>query len=849
MKLLCYLKGLNWLLILTALAVRAQPADTVRTYVDAQGVWRWTDTGAELAFFGVNYTTPFAHAYRAHQQRRVDLRRAIEADVAHLARLRLNAFRIHVWDREITDQRGNLIENEHLDLLDYLIARLKAQGIAIVLTPIAWWGTGYPEPDPKTGGFSDYYTKCQLTADTVAWRIQANYLQQFIQHVNPYTGLAYRDDPDILAVEIFNEPCHRTATDTTTLYINTLVAALREAGLRKPIFYNISEGYHEAHGRAVCAADVQGITFQWYPTGLVRGRMLESNMLPNVDHYAMPPAAFPECQNKARLVYEFDAADVGGSYLYPAMARSFRAAGFQWATQFAYDPLFIADANTEYPTHYLNLVYTPAKALSLMIAAEAFRQLPRGIATGTYPESVRFGPFRVDAARNLSEMVTDTVFYYSNTTNTRPPHPELLRHVAGVGSSPVVRYEGSGAYFLDRLAPGVWRLEVYPDVFWIRDPFGRTGLHRPVARLVMRERSMTVRLPDLGTHFTLTPLNPGNQHWPAVDAGTFGIRPGVYLLRAAQVASPDSSWLRPVPFYLPPVPDAGLQVLHTPPIEMESGDTLWIQVVADATPDSVRLYVQRPGWRGFAVVRMVPLGGDRYGATLPPSVGQPGLLTYAVAVYLNGWAHTFPADELRDPQDWDFSGQKFWHAKLVAAAAPVVLLDPLRDTKRLLLPRLGRGFRFAVEPIPTETPGHWALRVMASGPDPEVQGFVFRTELPTGLRTRLNAHRWTHLRLRARAREGVGRLEVALVDLDGVAWATTLTLSEEWRNFRIPLQELQLVELALLPRPYPPFHPYFLATKPPADHVDPARLDGLQFRVSAVQDALAFEIAWVALER
>lgn len=842
-----FLKKAPWMLMLVALTVQAQAPEPVRTFVDAQGVWRWTDTGAEVAFFGVNYTTPFAHAYRAHRLRRVDLRRAIEADVAHLARLRLNAFRIHVWDREISDHRGNLIENEHLDLLDYLIARLKDHGIAIVLTPIAWWGTGYPEPDPKTDGFSDHYSKCELTADTTAWRIQANYLRQFIRHVNPYTGLSYRDDPDILAVELFNEPCHRTTPDTTTRYINTLVAALREAGLRKPIFYNISEGYTDAHGRAVCAADVQGITFQWYPTGLVRGRMLEGNMLPNVDRYAMPPAAFPECRNKTRMVYEFDAADVGGAYMYPAMARSFRAAGFQWATQFAYDPLFIADANTEYPTHYVNLVYTPAKAISLMIAAEAFRRLPRGVETGMYPESARFGPFRVDAARNLSEMVTDTAFFYSNTTDTRPPRPERLRHVAGVGSSPVVQYEGTGAYFLDRLADGVWRLEVYPDAYWVRDPFGRTGLHRPVARLVRRQRRMTIRLPDLGSDFSVQPLNPGNAHRPAVVAGAFGIRPGVYLLRAAGAAAVDSSWLRPVPFYLPSAVEGGLQVLHAPPVELTATDTLRVQVVADAAPDSVRLYVQRPGWRGFAAVRMVPLGGDRYGATLPPSVAQPGVLTYAVTVYIGGRTHTFPADEPRDVRDWDFAGRTFWQTTLVTPEAPIVLLDPRRDADRLLLPRFGRGFRFAVEPVPTDEPGRWALRATASGPDPEAQGFVFRTELPATLRDRLARGSWTHLRVRARACQGVRRLEVALVDLDGVAWAATVTLREDWRDVRIPLHALRPVELALLPRPYPPFHPYFFRTTPRADRIDPARLDGLQFRVRAAEGALAFEVAAVAL--
>ena len=31
--------------------------------------------------------------------------------------------------------------------------------------------------------------------------------------------------------------------------------------------------------------------------------------------------------HKAKIIYEFDAADIPGSYMYPAMARSFRAAG------------------------------------------------------------------------------------------------------------------------------------------------------------------------------------------------------------------------------------------------------------------------------------------------------------------------------------------------------------------------------------------------------------------------------------------------------------------------------------------------------------------------------------------
>ncbi len=834
------------------MAAQAQTGSESSTLVDAQGVWRWTSTGAEVARFGVNYTTPFAHAYRAHRRRDIDLRQAIVADVAHLARLRLDAFRIHVWDRELTDRRGNLIENEHLDLLDFLIAQLKARAIDIILTPIAWWGTGYPEPDPKTGGFSDYYTKCELTADTAAWRIQANYLQQFILHVNPYTGLSYRDDPDILAIELFNEPCHETPPEITTQYINFLVDVLRGVGLRKPIFYNVSQGYTEAHGQAVCAAAIQGITFQWYPTGLVRGRMLESNMLPNVDRYPMPAAEIPACQAKTRIVYEFDAADVGGSYMYPAMARSFRAAGFQWATQFAYDPLYIADANTEYPTHYVNLVYTPSKAISLMIAGEVFRHIPRGASEGIYPESTQFGPFQVNAVQDLSLMVTDTAFYYSNTTDVVPPRPELLRHIAGVGSSPVVEYEGTGAYFLDRLAAGVWRLEVYPDVFWVADPFGPTGLHRSVARLVARERQMMLRLPDLGTDFSVWPRNAGNTHRPAVMNGAFGIRPGVYILVARDTDHLDIVDMVEVePFYVPPIYKTPLQVLHTPPEALVADTTasLSVQVVADAPVDSVLLFVRRSGWRGFQAVRMQPVGGDRYRAFLPASVARPGRLTYVITLYQAGQPRTFPANERRDPRAWDFAGRVFWHTTLLPAGAPLVLFDPARDADRLLLPRFQRNFRFSVEAVPDSEPEQWALLVNTSGPDPESGIFALRIE-----RSRLRDERlyqaevFTHLRVRARAFEGIQTLEIALIDQDGTAWGTTLRLSNSWRDYRIPVQTLQPVPLVLLPRPYPQFLPYFFSATPRLSRIDLTRIDGLQIGVRPAGGA-AFALGYVMLER
>jgi hypothetical protein len=106
-----------------------------------------------------------------------------------------------------------------------------------------------------------------------------------------------------------------------------------------------------------------------------------------------------------------------------------------------------------------------------MIASAAFHRLPRLPAQRLYPANNAFGrirpgappEFRVSYEEDLSEHVSETTFLYSNNTQTRPPAPEKLERIAGCGSSPVVHYDGTGAYFLDRVAPGRWVLQVYPD--------------------------------------------------------------------------------------------------------------------------------------------------------------------------------------------------------------------------------------------------------------------------------------------------------------------------------------------------------------------------------------------------
>ena len=109
----------------------AAPGEERQSYtvtVDEQGVMRRSDNGEEVSYYGTNYTVPFAYSYRALGYLGRDRREAIDRDIYHIARLGLNAFRLHLWDAELADSEGNLLDNDHLDLLDYMISRL--EGVA-----------------------------------------------------------------------------------------------------------------------------------------------------------------------------------------------------------------------------------------------------------------------------------------------------------------------------------------------------------------------------------------------------------------------------------------------------------------------------------------------------------------------------------------------------------------------------------------------------------------------------------------------------------------------------------------------------------------------------------------------
>ena len=144
----------------------------------------------------------------------------------------------------------------------------------------------------------------------------------------------------------------------------------------------------------------------------------------------------------------------------------------QFATQFAYDPMYIAPVQHRIPDALSESCLRTAegarhedrrRGLSPRPAQQGLRPLPRQHALRRSACQLCGRSRRVRERQRSSST--------RPSTSTQPPAPRKLSELAGYGNSPLVHYPGAGAYFLDRLEPGVWRLEVMPDAIWVRDPF------------------------------------------------------------------------------------------------------------------------------------------------------------------------------------------------------------------------------------------------------------------------------------------------------------------------------------------------------------------------------------------
>ncbi|MDE5772935.1 MAG: hypothetical protein K2H86_00580, partial [Muribaculaceae bacterium] len=699
------------------------------------------------------------------------------------------------------------------------------------------------------------FDKCDIHANPKAQAIQERYLTQLAKHLNPYTGRTYAADRAIIGIEINNEPCHTAPAREVTKYIDRMAKALRDAGFDRIIMYNVS--HNPDVTAAYYDADIQATTYQWYPDGLVAGHERQGNLLPYVDAYPIPwSKKIAGYDRMARVVYEFDPGDVLCTYLYPAVVRTFRHQGFQWVTQFAYDPTPISRYNTEYQTHFLNLLYTPGKALGMMTAGEAMRRLPSSGEFGTYPTDTVFkgenAHFEVSYTRDLSLMTGPETFIYTNNTETVPESAERLRHIAGVGCSPLVSYPGTGAYFLDRLDDtGVWRLEVMPDVAIYEDPFEKTSLRRPVASLYYATHPMQILLPGLSDDYSAVQIADGegnvteSQIIKAVSS-TISVEPGVYILAkdeaslSAGINSADASVLAQycAPRYLTgaekhPIPS----VEHTPTAYIDINEPLSVRarVMAETPPARVVIYpADISFWREEnTLYEMNSTDGVNYTAVIPTEALRDGFRYNIVVETANSGVYTYPARSAGSPLDWDVITTQYYVSSPARPDDPFILYTPEERDKNLDVAMIPEEYSYRWRVVDNAPYGAPTLELNA---DPHSAGQIavraYVGELTDSPALRLEDKSMVEVITGRPLPVGT---TLSVTTTEGLTYTGDLTASEDGRSYSMELASCRLAPTLIIPAPYPTFLPREFT--PTADsvpqHPDPAEIEFVTLNIPA----------------
>jgi len=525
----------------------------LRPIVCREGVLRYDGDDSEVALWGVNFQTALSWEYNGRLKplgiplEAAALNRITDDNLAQLRPLGVGVLRLHLLPADFADAEGNLRDSVYLDALDYLISRCAAEGFYVYLTLVN---------DMKSYAFPDSFL---VGKERSRWLFEPRlvdcterYIGGLLRHVNRYTGRPYSAETAIGVIEVMNEPDYpdfaALATDpelgaareaftgwlqehgtvdypevlfrtyryeTVRLFIDRMVAAIRESGARQPVIWNLNWpqmiSAHEDIFQAAADSRADGVSFCLYPGQAdvpspfwqhpmdLSGRnylpYLKANYLEYERLRWVLGARFAA---KAKVVYEFETFYNQTTYLYPAMAALFRSLGVQIAPMWLYGLTPAA----EYlgGSHYLNLYCTPRKAVSFRIAAEVFRATPRYT---PYPvaatEEIVTPTWAVSFPRDVSIWSGNGLVMHSGPLDWTPfPLEARPRHIIGHGRSPFVAYDGTGAYFLEA-AGGHVDLTILPDAAFVRPPWQRQQ-RKPWERTCVLDRTarhpLVLHLPD-----------------------------------------------------------------------------------------------------------------------------------------------------------------------------------------------------------------------------------------------------------------------------------------------------------------------------------------------------------------
>jgi hypothetical protein len=313
------------------------------------------EDGTEGKFWGTNFNS--AQSFPSHDQS--------EKVAKRLAKIGVNIVRFHQMDAEwSTPNIFQLTKGENktstmnfdpasLDRLDYLIHCLKQEGIYVYMDLLTYRRFKSGDGVEAAGQLGDA-AKPYSTYSRRLIELQKKFNYDLWTHINSYTGLAYKDDPVIVLVEVTNEndlfsqkvtlepyrseledmyrkwadgkgikvnkekvdftktdkTIQEFFVDLTKKYYDEMIRHMRETGVKIPIAgTNWSRG--GAHLSSQAIADFTDSHAYWYSWGWkmmdgVFQRTFQNEIMTGSINNMLPALAFNRVAGKPFFVSEWD---------------------------------------------------------------------------------------------------------------------------------------------------------------------------------------------------------------------------------------------------------------------------------------------------------------------------------------------------------------------------------------------------------------------------------------------------------------------------------------------------------------------------------------------------------------
>lgn len=191
----------------------------------ADGHLVFSADGSRVRFFGGNFAWD---SFRLDQ---------VEADQVadEVVRMGWNWVRLHGYDAALTRKKGGStdLDPEALDRFDYFISAMKRRGVYVTLDCYAQ--RQFSADDGELAAYAAHrrMMKPLLPVSRAAMENWKAFVRRVLEHVNPHTGLALKDDPVMPLLVLVNEGCYYRQRLERYPELAKQLDALGEIGLRK----------------------------------------------------------------------------------------------------------------------------------------------------------------------------------------------------------------------------------------------------------------------------------------------------------------------------------------------------------------------------------------------------------------------------------------------------------------------------------------------------------------------------------------------------------------------------------------------------------------------------------------